>query len=268
MIRLAVNGALGRMGRRILSLAYASSDFKICAGFEQDRSAELGKELGGALGFNEPLKVRVSKLSAEALKGADVLIDFSSPEGVLKSIHACRGSKTALVVGTTGLNTGQEASLKKLAATVPVLYSPNMSLGANFLFELARIAAGQLGSGYDIEIIEAHHRLKKDAPSGTAKKLAEVIAKEKGWNLKKVGTYGREGFTGERKPDELGIHVVRAGDIVGEHTVLFGGPGETIEIKHTALSRDAFARGSLVAALFVAKRSKGFYSMADVLKKQ
>ena len=141
-----------------------------------------------------------------------------------------------------------------------------MSIGANFLFELARLAASRLKSGYDIEIIEAHHRMKKDAPSGTAKKIAQVIAEEKGWDLKKVIRYGREGHVGERPADEIGIHVVRAGEIVGEHTVLFSGPGETIEITHKAQSRDAFARGALVAALFLSKKKSGLYTMADVLQ--
>ena len=137
---------------------------------------------------------------------------------------------------------------------------------ANFLFEVARFAAAWLKTGYDIEIIEAHHRLKKDAPSGTAKKIAEVIARERGWDLGEVAKYGREGLTGERPKDEIGIHVIRAGDIVGEHTVMFSGPGETIELKHTALSRDAFAKGALVAAQFLSKKKPGLYTLADVLK--
>ena len=266
MIKIAVNGALGRMGSRILNLAYKSQDFKIAAAFEYEKNEFIGKDLGAALGLSEVLRVKLSKLSPAALKGCDVLIDFSSPEAASESIKAALKAKTALVIGTTGLGPQIEAEIKEASKKIAILYSPNMSIGANFLFELARIASAKLKAGYDIEIVEAHHRLKKDAPSGTAKKIAEIIAKEKGWDLKKVAKFGRQGFTGERSKDELGIHVIRAGDIVGDHTVLFSGPGETIELSHRAQSRDAFARGALVAALFVSDKKVGFYAMSDVLK--
>ena len=266
MVRIAVNGALGRMGSRILNLASRSKDFKVVGAFEQDKNAYLGKDLGGLMGLGFSLGVKVTVLSAEALKSTDVMIDFSSPEGVRASLKTAVVAKTGLVVGTTGVDAKGISEIKKASRRIAVLFSPNMSVGANFLFEIARLAAAKLKSGYDIEIIEAHHRLKKDAPSGTAKKIAELIAKEKGWDLKKVVRYGREGITGERSSDELGIHVIRAGDIVGEHTVIYSGPGETIELKHTALSRDAFARGALVAALFLSKKKAGLYSMADVLR--
>ncbi len=265
-VKIAVNGALGRMGSRILNLAYRSQDFKITAAFEHSQCEFLGKDLGTALGINQSLKVKLTKLSTETLEGSDVLIDFSSPEGVERSLETALKAKTALVIGTTGLSTETLEKIREAAKKVAVLQSPNMSIGANFLFELARLASRKLKSGYDIEIIEAHHRLKKDAPSGTAKKIAEIIADEKGWNQSKAARFGREGLTGERSKDELGIHVIRAGDIVGEHTVLFSGPGETIEIKHVAQSRDAFARGALVAALFLSKKEKGLYDMSDVLK--
>jgi 4-hydroxy-tetrahydrodipicolinate reductase len=266
MIRIAMNGAVGRMGSRILNLAYKSPDFKTVAAFEQPKSEFIGKDLGTALGLSEVLKVRVTELSASALKGCDVLIDFSNPEGAARCVEAALAAKTALVIGTTGIDAKGARRIEEASKTIPVLFSPNMSIGANFLFEIARAAAAKLKSGYDIEIVEAHHRLKKDAPSGTARKIAEVIAEEKGWDLAKVARYGRQGLTGERSKDELGIHVIRAGDIVGEHTVYFSGPGETIELTHRAQSRDAFARGALVAALFVAKKTKGLYTMADVLK--
>ncbi len=266
MVKIAVNGALGRMGTRILNLACHSQNFKIVGAFEHAKHDALGKELGGVLGLGDSLKVKISTLSARALKGADVMIDFSSPEGVQASLKAAEATSVGLVIGTTGLSVEGLDQIKKASKHIAVLFSPNMSIGANFLFEIVRTAAARLKSGYDIEIIEAHHRLKKDAPSGTAKKIAEVIAEEKGWDLKRVARYGREGLTGERKADELGIHVIRGGDIVGEHTVLFSGQGETIELKHTALSRDAFARGALVAALFLAKKKTGLYTMTDVLK--
>jgi 4-hydroxy-tetrahydrodipicolinate reductase len=216
-------------------LARQSQDFKIAGAFDRPQG-----------------------LTAR-LTGVDVLIDFSSPEGTAKALVACARSKTRLVVGTTGLGTEMTDRIRALSKTTAV------SLGANFLFELARLAAARLKTGYDIEIIEAHHRLKKDAPSGTARKIAEIIAAEKGWDWRKAARFGREGLVGERPIKEIGIHVIRAGDIVGEHTVLFSGPGETVELTHKAQSRDAFARGALSAALFLVKKSKGLYTMADVL---
>ena len=195
-----------------------------------------------------------------------MLIDFSSPEGTRSCVEAAVKIHAGMVIGTTGLNDSDQKILSVASKKIAILQSPNMSIGANFLFEVARLAAQRLKEGYDIEIIEAHHRLKKDAPSGTAKKIAEVIAEQKGWDLKKAARFGRQGLTGERPKEEIGIHVIRAGDIVGEHSVLFSGPGETIELKHSAQSRDAFARGALVAAVFVSKKKNGLYSMADVLK--
>src|SRR3989338_8370608 len=269
MIRLAVNGALGRMGSRILNLAaQAHEAFKITAAFEAAGSDALGRDLGSTLGFGLPLKIKILKLSRAALKGSQVLIDFSAPEGTRLALEAALAAKAGVVIGTTGADAKLEAAIREASRKIPIVFSPNMSIGANFLFELARLSASKLKEGYDIEIIEQHHRLKKDAPSGTAKRLAEVIAKEKGWDLSRVAKYGREGFTGERSKDEIGIHVVRAGDIVGEHTVIFSGPGETIEITHRAQSRDAFARGALVAALFIAGKKSGLYKMTDVLKQQ
>lgn len=266
MVKVAVNGALGRMGTRILNLASRSKDFKIVGAFEHDKNENLGRELGGLLGLRDSLGVKVSILSARSLKGADVIIDFSSPDVVHDSVSAALAVSASLVIGTTGIDAKGMAEIVKASKKIAVLLSPNMSVGANFIFEIARLAAAKLNNGYDIEIIEAHHRSKKDAPSGTAKKIAEVIAKEKGWDLKKVARYGREGFTGARPSEELGIHVIRGGDIVGEHTVMFSGPGEIVEFKHTALSRDAFARGALVAALFLSKKKNGLYNMLDVLK--
>ena len=243
MIKIAVNGALGRMGARILSLAQQCEDFKISGAFDHAGT----------------------KLTEKKLSGSDVLIDFSSPEGTRHCLEAARKLGVALVIGTTGLGAQDEKALSVASKKIAIFQSPNMSIGANFLFELARLAARRLKDGYDIEIMEAHHRLKKDAPSGTAKKIAEVIAKEKGWDLKKVARYGREGLTGERPKEEIGIHVIRAGDIVGEHSVLFSGPGETIELRHHAQSRDAFARGALVAAVFISKKKNGLYSMTDII---
>ncbi len=266
MTKIAMNGALGRMGARILHFANESPNYKIVGAFEGAKNKGLGKDIGEALAFGKQAGVKVAEVSAASLKGAETLIDFSSPEGTAKCLDAALATKTALVVGTTGIEEPLSLRIRAASKNIPVIFSPNMSLGANFLFELAELAASRLGGDYDIEIIETHHRLKKDAPSGTAKKIAEVIAKAKGWDLKKAARYGRQGLTGERSRHELGIHVVRGGDIVGEHTILFHGPGETIELKHTALSRDAFAKGALVAAAFLSKKKNGLYTMADVLK--
>ena len=267
MIKLAVNGALGRMGSRILNLAYKSAeDFKITAAFEPEGSEMLGHDLGPALGLGKLLQIKISKLSPDCLKGCDVLIDFSSPEGTRTALAAALAVGAGIVVGTTGLDKKLEENIRSASKKIPIVFSPNMSIGANCLFELSRLSAAKLKEGYDIEIIERHHRFKKDAPSGTARRIAEVIAKEKGWDLARVAKYGREGMMGDRPKNEIGIHVVRAGDIVGEHTVIFSGPGETIEITHRAQSRDAFARGALVAAFFAARQKRGLYSMLDALK--
>jgi 4-hydroxy-tetrahydrodipicolinate reductase len=247
-------------------LADLSPDFKIAGAFETAKNPAIGKDAGEMIGLGKSAGVAISTVSVSALSRCDVLIDFSAPQGVREGLAAAVKAKKAVVIGTTGIDRAGESRIRAASRKVPVLYSPNMSIGANFLFELARLAAAKLKNGYDIEIIEAHHRLKKDAPSGTAKKIAEVIAGEKGWDLAKTARFGRQGIVGERAKREIGIHVVRAGDIVGEHTVLFGGPGEKIELSHTAISRDAFARGALVAAAFVAKKAKGLYGMADVLK--
>lgn len=255
--KIAVNGASGRMGSRILALAAQSKEFKVHAAFETAVSSAKGAEVLPG--------VKLQLLNEQNLKGADALIDFSSPEGTAHALAAAIASKTGLVIGTTGLGTELEDKIKAAASKIAVVYAPNMSLGANLLFELAALASGKLPKGYDIEITEAHHRLKKDAPSGTAKKLAQVIADARGWDLKKVARYGREGMTGERPADQLGIHVIRAGEIVGDHTVILSGPGETIEITHRAHSRDAFARGSLVAAAFLNGKKSGLFSMKDVL---
>lgn len=265
MIRVAVTGAAGRMGSRILNLALRSEDFKVMAAFEHPKSEYIGMNLGVVSGDHSKRHLKVSVLGPASLKDCDVVIDFTSPQCLSDTLSMALKSKSALVIGTTGLDSRLEQAVVQASKKIAILYSPNMSLGANFLFELAKMTARTLKSGYDIEIIEAHHRLKKDAPSGTAKKLAQVIAKEKGWDLSRAAKYGRQGFTGERSDNEIGIHAVRAGDIVGDHKVIFSGSGETIALSHQAQSRDAFARGALTAALFITKKKKGLYTMADVL---
>ncbi|MBI4432952.1 MAG: 4-hydroxy-tetrahydrodipicolinate reductase [Candidatus Omnitrophica bacterium] len=246
MVRIAVNGAAGRMGQRIMELAGASAEFQVAGGFDEKKN----------------------KLSKDALSGQGVLIDFSSPNGTLEAIAAAQKAGWGLAVGTTGLDSSAEKALEAAAKTIPVVRSSNMSVGVNLILELLTLAAQKLGNDFDIEITEAHHRHKKDAPSGTALMLAEAIAKAKGWDLKKALRYRQEGKTDkERSNEEIGMQVIRAGEIVGDHTVLFGGPAETIEITHRAQSRDTFALGALAAALFLSKKKNGLYTMTDVLKK-
>lgn len=245
--RIAVNGAEGRMGSRILALASESKLFEVVAAFDEKKTKE-------------------GPLSANKLKGSGVLIDFSSPAGTLAAADCASKARWGLVVGTTGLDDTALKALAQAARVVPVVHSSNMSVGVNLALKLVSLAAKALGEDFDIEISEAHHRHKKDAPSGTALMLAQEIAKAKNWDLKKVMRYRQAGKSDtERGKNEIGMQVVRAGEIVGDHTVLFGGPSEIVEITHRAQSRDAFARGALAAARFAAKKSSGLYTMADVL---
>ncbi len=264
-IKIAVAGAGGRMGKRILSLASASSDFEITGALERSETEVLGMDAGTLIGQN-PLGVRVTSDIDEALSPSQVLIDFTHPSAVPEHLRGALKHKLAFVIGTTGLSEKTLRDLKHAATRIPILQSPNMSAGVNFLFELVSCAAQVLKENYDIEITETHHRLKKDAPSGTALELARLIAKIRGWDPKKAFLYGRHGETGERKKNTLTLHALRGGDVVGEHTVSFLGNGEILELNHRATSRDAFARGALLAAKFIARKKKGLYNMRDVLR--
>lgn len=261
MLRIGVNGAAGRMGQRLVSLITAAKDLELVAALEADGHKELGRDAGELAGVG-PVGVTVT---ASIEERPDVLVDFSSPESTVRRALDCAGIKTALVVGTTGLTPDQVSALKKAANSVPCVFAPNMSVGVNVLAKLVRQAAAALGPDYDVEVIEAHHRFKKDAPSGTALKLAEAAAEGLRRDLADVAVYGRHGKPGERTPHEIAIHAVRAGDIVGEHTVMFGALGEHLELRHSAHSRDTFVRGALRAARFVADKKPGMYSMEDVL---
>lgn len=245
MIRVAVNGAEGRMGARILALAADKPDvFKIAGSFD------VG-----------------SKVTATALADCDVLIDFSGPEGTRMCVEEALKAKKALVIGSTGLDEALLEKIKAASTQIAVVRSSNMSVGVNLAVKLAEEAAAKLGPDFDIEITEAHHRHKKDAPSGTALMLAEAIARVKKWDLKKVLSFRKDAKASKDRPsEEIGMQVIRAGEIVGDHTVLFAGPSETIEITHRAQSRDAFARGALVAASFVSGKKNGLFTMADVLR--
>lgn len=273
MVKIGINGALGRMGSRILSLAHEqSNDFAIVQAFEIDTHPSLGQDIGALLGFGKDIGVKLESprfyVDKKKKLTCDVLIDFSGPDGARWCNAAANDAQIkGLVIGSTGLEDLIMESLKATAMRLPVVVSSNMSVGVNLLLELLDVITRKLPKDFDIEITEAHHRHKKDAPSGTALMLAAVIAKAKNWDLKKVLKYRGEGKIKEDRPsDEIGMQVIRAGQIVGDHKVLFSGPAETIEITHRAQSRDTFARGALLAAGFTSSAKPGLYSMADVLK--
>jgi 4-hydroxy-tetrahydrodipicolinate reductase len=261
MLRVGVNGAAGRMGRRLVALVAEADDLDLVAAIECDGHEALGRdagELAGAGTLGVPLATTIEARP-------DVVLDFSAPDAAVACAEHCAGIGAALVIGTTGLSPDQIGRLEETARSVPVVFAPNMSVGVNLLARLVTEAARALGPDYDVEVIEAHHRFKKDAPSGTALKLARAAAEGLNRDLDDVGVCGRRGATGERTDREIGIHAVRAGDIVGEHTVLFGALGERLELRHVAQSRATFARGALRAARFVADKTPGLYAMEDVL---
>ncbi len=263
-IGLIICGAAGRMGGRIISCAGSEPDLKIVGAVDRPGHPDLGRdagELGGAGKIGCPLTDSL----AEVINGGDVVIDFSAPETAAENAATAAAAGKSLVVGTTGLGPEDERALRTAAEGIACVFSPNMSVGVNLLFRLVGETAEALGETYDVEIVEAHHRLKKDAPSGTAKKLAAAVAAALQRDLSEAAVYGREGQVGERTREEIGIHAVRAGDIVGDHTVIFSTPGERLELTHRAHSRDTFARGALRAARFAAAAGPGFYSMRDVL---
>ncbi|MCX5778907.1 MAG: 4-hydroxy-tetrahydrodipicolinate reductase [Elusimicrobia bacterium] len=253
MINLVVCGAAGKMGASIIRLAAADDVFRVVGAVEHTGNASIGT---GTL--------KITDNFSEALFRADVAIDFTSPAATMEHLAVALAQKKAIVIGTTGLSPDQVLRIKDAAKTIPIVFSPNMSIGVNLLFTLARAAAKAV-PGYDVEIVELHHNQKKDAPSGTAAHLAQVIAETRGSDMAKDGVYGRKGLTGPRKQEEIGVMSVRAGDIVGDHTVYFAGPGERIELVHRAHSRDTFAAGALRAAHWLAKKSAGLYDMQDVL---
>lgn len=252
------------MGSRLIALLKESATLTLVGAIECKGHAAVGEDAGEIAGCG-----RNGVLIQESLEGVlergEVLIEFTSPAATL--VHLCLAAqhRCAMVIGTTGFAPPKLAKLRSLAKPIPCVFSPNMSVGVNLLFKVTAEMAKALGDDYDIEIIEAHHRLKKDAPSGTALKMAEIIAKAVGRDLDRVGVYARKGLIGERRPGEIGIQSVRAGDIVGDHTVLFGGMGERIEISHRVQSRDTFVRGALRAARWVVKQPPGLYDMSDVL---
>jgi 4-hydroxy-tetrahydrodipicolinate reductase len=260
--KIAIAGASGRMGRMLIEALLVAPDLKLAAALDRAGSPDLGQDAGAFLGRATGVPI-ASDLAA--LRGCDVLIDFTRPEGTLAHLRACAEHGVKLVIGTTGLDESGRQAIRAAAAKTAIVFAPNMSVGVNATFRLLQVAARMLGQGYDIEIIEAHHRHKVDAPSGTALRMGEVIAQALGHDLADLAVHAREGHTGERKAGTIGFSAVRGGDIVGDHTVLFAGTGERIEITHRATSRMGYALGSLRAARFLADKSTGLYDMDDVL---
>ena len=264
MINVIVAGAAGRMGSRLIALIKESAALTLAGALEGKGHSALAADAGEAAGVGK-MGVPVTDDLPALLKRGEVVIDLSAPEATLAHLRAVAQEKRAMVIGTTGFNAVQLEELKSLARQVPCVCSPNMSVGVNLIYKVIGDMARTLGEEYDIEVIEAHHRLKKDAPSGTALKIAEVLAQAVNRDLDQVGVYARKGLVGERKKQEIGIQTIRAGDIVGDHTVLFGGMGERIEVTHRASNRDTFARGALRAARWVVTQPPGLYDMMDVL---
>ena len=258
-----MNGALGRMGRLILTLAHDDPSVTI-SGAADIACDQTGRDIGLSLGFG-PIGVPLSATISEAISGADVVIDFTWADAVEPTASVCANAGIPIVIGTTGLSAEQRTSLTGIVSKIPCVFAPNMSVGVNLLFRIVEETARILGDDYDVEIVEAHHRFKKDAPSGTARRIAEIVAESLGRNLENDAVFGRNGMVGERGASEIGIQAVRAGDIVGEHMVMFANLGERIELVHRAHSRNAFATGAIRAAKFAMTAAPGIYDMQDVL---
>jgi len=262
-LRVAVAGASGRMGRMLIEAVLAAPDLALAGALDLAGSPALGQDAGAFAGRDTGVAI-TSDLRA-GLANAQVLIDFTRPEGTLAHLAVCRELGVKAVIGTTGFSPAQKAEIGALAQHTALVMAPNMSVGVNVVLKLLDQAARALNQGYDIEVIEAHHRHKVDAPSGTALKMGEVLAGALGRNLADCAVYGREGVTGERDPSTIGFATIRGGDIVGDHTVLFAGTGERIEISHKSSSRAGYAQGSLRAARFLADKPSGLFDMNDVL---
>jgi 4-hydroxy-tetrahydrodipicolinate reductase len=255
MIKVIVCGVAGRMGSRIVDLLRETQGISLLGGVESKDSYAVGTHIGDA-----PVVDDLAKL----IERGEVVIDFTQPKATLDHLKIVTEHKKPIVIGTTGISNEEKKQVESAAKTVPVCFSPNMSIGVNVMFKLIAEAARLLGKDYDVEVLEAHHRLKKDAPSGTAMKMAEVLLEALKRNKKDL-RYHREGLIGERKAEEIGIQTIRGGDIVGDHTVLFAGLGERLEITHRATSRDNFARGAVLAAKWIFGKTPGLYDMQDVL---
>ena len=264
MTRIAICGAAGRMGKTILEICHESNDIIIGAAIEHPESSLINADAGEVAGIGK-VNTNITDDINTVLNDFDVLIDFTLAESVENNIKKCHAAGKSIVIGTTGLSESQIKLLHNASKEIPIVFAPNMSIGVNLCLKLLELAAEIIGDDTDIEIIEAHHRHKKDAPSGTALKMGEVIANKLNRNLKDCAVYGREGVTGERDPQTIGFETIRAGDIVGEHTVMFASNGERVEISHKATSRKTFAAGAVRAAKWLSDKGPGLYDMQDVL---
>ena len=263
LLRVCVAGASGRMGQMLVEAVRESADCTLGGALDMATSPGIGLDAGAFAGLNTGTLITADL--DQGLSGSQYLIDFTRPEGTLQHLRACARRGVHAVVGTTGFTESQKAEIAEISRSIAIVMAPNMSVGVNVTLKLLEMAARALSIGYDIEIIEAHHRHKVDAPSGTALKMGEVVASALGRDLKDCAVYAREGVTGERDPSSIGFATIRGGDIVGDHTVLFAGTGERIEISHKSSSRATYAQGSLRAVRFLAGKSSGLYDMFDVL---
>jgi 4-hydroxy-tetrahydrodipicolinate reductase len=262
-MKVTVAGAGGRMGRALIELVLKSTDLQLHGAIDAPGSTDLGKDAGEAIGH--ACGVRIGSDAAAALRGSGCLIDFTRPDGTLAHLDACVQAGVPIVIGTTGFSAQQKARIGEAARQIPVVFAPNMAVGVNVVFKLAETAARVLGDAYDVEILEAHHRHKVDAPSGTALRLGEIVAEALGRDLEGSAMHGRHGDTGERDTKTIGFHAIRGGDIVGEHTVLFAGEGERVEVTVRSSSRTTYATGALRACRFLKGKTAGLYDMQDVL---
>lgn len=264
MNRVIVCGGCGKMASLVASQVYQDNGLQLVGIIEAPGHSALGRDWGTFMGIGEN-NINIEGNLKDIIDQCDIVADFTIPEATLEHLAICLEHKRAMVIGTTGLSNTQVKKIERASKNIPIVLSPNMALGVNLLFELIRQVSRVLDDEYDIEIVETHHRYKKDAPSGTAVKIAEIIASEKNIDLEKMAVHGRYGSVGERKKGEIGIHAIRAGNINGEHTIIFNSSGERLELAHKAYSREAFAQGTIKAIHFILNHQKGLFSMREVL---
>ena len=264
MLNIAVAGAGGRMGRTIIEACQQTDTCQVTAAIERPESSLVGSDAGELAGIGK-INVSIAASLADVVNDFDVLIDFTSIESTLNNLQFCKDNNKKIIIGTTGFSDQQKQTIQSTANDIAIVFAPNMSVGVNLCLKLLQTAAQVLGDSVDIEVVEAHHRHKVDAPSGTALRMGEVVAEALGRDLNDCAVYGREGQTGERERTTIGFETIRAGDIVGEHTVMFADIGERVEITHKASSRMTFAKGAVRAALWLKDKDKGLFDMQDVL---
>ena len=264
MVKTIIAGAAGRMGARIINMIHQSEDITLAGAFEQPENRYINQDAGQVAGIGE-IGIRIAGSLDDVIDLGDVVIDFTTPQATIENIKKVASRGISMVIGTTGITGEGLREIEEMAMKIRCVMAPNMSVGVNVMFRIVSEMAGILGSDYDIEILEAHHRLKKDAPSGTAMRLAKILAESTGRDLERTAVYERKGIVGERSDEEIGIQTLRAGDITGDHTVMFGGIGERLELIHRAHNRDNFARGAVRAARWIVDQPIGLYDMQDVL---